>query len=207
LASSGALRAAVHTNGGMAGGSQVLITGGADIDFESIFADVTAGMGANSAAEMGANSMSGLQYATRVPLPAPPAATLPATASHIASTIRLGSPALSGATLPVMMHACSGIHTPRTSVSLPAAVPAVTYARQAAAASVGPSRLEEEAANWVRDVEANVEQAVGRSQQAALVAEDIARQEFFRAQHEAGAAIHHQQRIGAVKSAATLEMS
>jgi hypothetical protein len=50
LVGSGAQRTAAHANGGLSGGASVLITGGADIDFDSIFAEVSAGLGANSSA-------------------------------------------------------------------------------------------------------------------------------------------------------------
>jgi hypothetical protein len=67
--------------------------------------------------------------------------------------------------------------------------------------------MEEEAARWMRNVESNVEQVVGRTQQIAMVEADIARQEFARAHLEAGAVHHHRQQIGAFENAATLEMS
>ena len=59
----------------------------------------------------------------------------------------------------------------------------------------------------MRMVEDNVENAVGHSHNVARVAEDIARQEFLRAQQGAGAAYHHRQQVGVCENAAAFEMS
>jgi hypothetical protein len=121
----------------------------------------------------------------------PPISTLPTMASNLAIMVRPASPAQSGATAPIMAHGCSGNFTPRTAISLPTSGATVTYPGRASVARAGRTPMEEEVARWMRTVEGNVEHAVGHSHQVARVAEDIARQEFLRAQQEAGAAHHH----------------
>ena len=168
-----AQRTVNHASGGLSGGANVHITGGADVDFDSIFKELSAGLGANSTAELGANSM-GQQSMSNVfaaaPLPVPPISTLPTAASHLANMVRSVSPAQSGATAPIMAHGCSGNFTPRTAISLPTSGPMVTYPGLAAAAHTGPIHMEQEVARWMRTVEGNVEYAVGHSHHVTRVA-------------------------------------